>query len=341
MKKSKVTLSVSKLATTNTKGGMDFDHILQRPSNQWSQHQKSLFIHSLVADYPIPQVYVVMEEDVYKVLDGKQRLTSILEYLDNEYKTEKNLTPIKIFDNEFDISNSYFKDLPQDVQTEFLNSSVDFVRVEEYTNQDITELFYRLNNGTQLTKTQQAKAVMSYDLNRYISECINHPFLVNKAYFTTRQLKGSENETIIIQTLMLFNEFNFKDFSQNTMLEYLRRHANDLSKESKLKIKMILNYINKCVDTKYFTHGGIKKHIFLKKINLPIILSVAKTAIELNIPVVVFKAWIEGFEKDYTSSGYRAYCGAGSIKKDKIEGRLSIATEHFSNFVKIEIEEVI
>ena len=74
---------------------LSFDHPIQRAAEQWNQTQKSLLVHSILANYPIPNIYVLREDSEqvddkgkpifnFYVLDGKQRLTNILSFIDGE-----------------------------------------------------------------------------------------------------------------------------------------------------------------------------------------------------------------------------------------------------------------
>lgn len=83
---------------------------LQRPL-VWTEHQKSELIKSILRDIPIAPLTIVQVRDrlaeeplVWQIIDGKQRLTTILSYLRGEF-------PIKI-DNE----HYYYNVLPEELQ---------------------------------------------------------------------------------------------------------------------------------------------------------------------------------------------------------------------------------
>ena len=81
---------------------LSFEHPIQRKSEQWSDRQKSLLIHSMLANYPVPNIYVLREDSQeldeknkpicnYVVMDGKQRLTSVLSYIWGECPLDENI----------------------------------------------------------------------------------------------------------------------------------------------------------------------------------------------------------------------------------------------------------
>ena len=101
------------------KGRYKFDFDVYLPSKEmnlqrplvWTLFQKQQFIESILKGCPIPKITVIRHEfdktnSVYQVIDGKQRLSTYLAYLDNEF-------PIVFEDNEY-----YFKDLGNDLQYE-------------------------------------------------------------------------------------------------------------------------------------------------------------------------------------------------------------------------------
>lgn len=74
------------------KNTLQMDHAIQRQSGQWDgdRLKKSLLIHSILANYPVPPIYclkeAVNEKDYsYSILDGKQRLTTTFDYIDGRY----------------------------------------------------------------------------------------------------------------------------------------------------------------------------------------------------------------------------------------------------------------
>ena len=58
---------------------------------------------------PIPTIYLCVEEDnTYSVIDGQQRITSLIRYLKNEYA----LNGLQELN---ELNGKYYKDLPKDI----------------------------------------------------------------------------------------------------------------------------------------------------------------------------------------------------------------------------------
>lgn len=81
---------------------------LQRPL-VWTLHQRQEFILSIIRGVAIPTfaavgVFLPGDKTMYKVIDGKQRLSTIFSFVDGEF-------PIHCGQNDF-----YFEELPEDLR---------------------------------------------------------------------------------------------------------------------------------------------------------------------------------------------------------------------------------
>ena len=142
----------------------DFDIKLKNGKNLqrdlvWTLQQKQELIISILKNVQLPPIYTVLyKEDrqntkdtnhhIFKIVDGKQRLSTALSFHNNEF-------PIEIDGHEY-----YFKDFDDDAIYQFTaRFSFDFRIVYEYfdkivSDQDLIYLFEMVNfAGTQQDKT--------------------------------------------------------------------------------------------------------------------------------------------------------------------------------------------
>ena len=63
MQKSNLPQGVKSLMGWVEKGCLTFDNPAQRAGSQWTLLQKSLMIHSMLANYPVPAVYLQKSKD--------------------------------------------------------------------------------------------------------------------------------------------------------------------------------------------------------------------------------------------------------------------------------------
>jgi len=107
----------------------------------WKKQHKYAFIETILLNFPFPEIYIASDEvDVNKlqtievVVDGQQRLTTIVDYIQakNDFKDQNKITP--------------FDDLTVDEKKEFLNYSITVKDLKDIGNENITEVFKRINS---------------------------------------------------------------------------------------------------------------------------------------------------------------------------------------------------
>lgn len=122
----------------------------------WSVQQKSKFIESLIMGLPVPQIVLAESKDKrgsYLVLDGKQRLLSLLQYwaLGKGAKNRYALSGLQILTH---LNRRKLSDLDQEPSFEseynaLLNQTIRTVVIRNWPNIEFLHLvFLRLNTGS-------------------------------------------------------------------------------------------------------------------------------------------------------------------------------------------------
>ena len=111
--------------------------------DRWLAHAKSALMESFLLNIPVPPVYLAEESfGTYSIIDGKQRLTAIKEFMRNEF-------PLKNLERFSELEGLKFSSLPVDLRNA-LNIRP-YVRVVTLLKQSDPELKYevftRLNSG--------------------------------------------------------------------------------------------------------------------------------------------------------------------------------------------------
>ena len=348
MNKTKLSWTVTNIEKMHDeKKVLSFDHPIQRKSEQWSDTQKSLLIHSMLANYPVPKIYVLREDSQeldeknkpvfnYFVMDGKQRLTSVLSYIWGEFPLDENIPAITIEDVEYQIAGKYFCDLEEPVQYEIKRYKFDIIAFEECSNREIEEIFFRLNNSTPLTKSQVAKAKVGVEIAELINELLTSKFFTTSCNFSKAQLKASDDQKVLIQSMMLLDtnnvpDFELKDFSENSILEYSESIRGTYTDKQSNILKSAIQYL---------TDAFPEKNKQLRKISIPTLVYMADIAEDKEIKPMYFRQWFEFFtEEDELMEDYKTFCSTGSTKLEKVQGRLAVMTKSFCKYHEIEIPE--
>lgn len=158
MKITPTNYTISQFRQFEILGLMDYSPDFQR-RYVWSDKQKVYLIDTLLNDFSVPKIYIrqIMDEETnentYQVIDGQQRLTTIMNFISNKFPLAKKKHPKPEYFNE-DLEGMYFKDLSVPEKQKILNysTSVDLV---EGTKNEIIEMFLRLNlSNTTLNKQE-------------------------------------------------------------------------------------------------------------------------------------------------------------------------------------------
>ena len=148
---------------------IEVDPIYQRRL-RWSRRKRSLFIESFLLNIPIPAIYLYEKDyNEYEVIDGRQRLESIREYLSNNFA----LTRLEFWP---ELNGKRFNDLPSVLQKGLLRRSLPAVvllaetrKTEEDDLNVRTVLFDRLNTGGEKLNPQELRnALYSGDFNNML-----------------------------------------------------------------------------------------------------------------------------------------------------------------------------
>jgi len=194
--------TAKKLYGQYTANKATFDNEVQR-GIVWNVQQKSLLIHSLIMDYAVPPFYVVKAGRAsFDFIDGKQRCFAIIDFMDGKYAL-KDVPSIIEDDFETDINGMRYSDLPEEIRDKIDEYNLNLIIFDDITQEEIEDIFYRLNNGTTLKANDRnyAKAISKNEISQLCDHKIFLVALTNNARAKLAQ------RTIVIQSLiMLFND---------------------------------------------------------------------------------------------------------------------------------------
>jgi hypothetical protein len=155
----------------------------QRPA-VWSWAQKQLLVDTVLRDYDVPKLYwhkVAARPDRYDVVDGQQRLRAFWEFFDGKFALARDADPI---DGEA-IAGCRYEDLPDDLRMRFDVYPLDIVIVEETDEDEIREMFLRLQNGTSL-KAQEKRNAYPGQMRAFVHKLASHAFFTRVGFANSR-----------------------------------------------------------------------------------------------------------------------------------------------------------
>ena len=163
----------------------NFDPAYQRKS-VWSDEKQSFFIDSILKNFPAPPIFMHQKIDddtgktKYDIIDGKQRLTSVIRFIKNEIPASDEFGNSPFYDPK--IAGIYFQDFDEKNLIEYKKRFWRYVIAIEYIdtqNSDVIDnIFDRLNrNGEPLTGQELRKsAYHGTDLLLLVEKIAEEPF---------------------------------------------------------------------------------------------------------------------------------------------------------------------
>lgn len=327
MKTSKLVRPVERLFKMFEGRKINFDLVIQRKNNIWDVRRKSMFVHSILVGYPVPALFATKEDTMYHFLDGKQRLTSLFSYINNEFPLHSSLPAI----NGTEISGLRFSELPDELQQVINQYEIDIVKIEEVTQVEMEELFYRLNNGVPLKQIETTRAILGSKVLRFVENIASMDFFNEKVNLSKSARQRYVDQELVLQILALIqnNETGFSGKEMQVFVQTLRDV--ELRDELKSKIQNAAFYLNEA-----FT----KKEKFLKKLHVPMLFKLALDIQESGnlIPPSAFRRWAEHFFAN-TPSDYSEACSSGSARKENVQKRITVMSKHFYTYMEVHGEE--
>jgi hypothetical protein len=207
----------------HTRKLIELDPPYQRRS-VWNQDYKDYFIDTVLNGYPAPAIFIYQEitpEGVSKIsiVDGKQRLSTLFEFANNEFPVYENATISRL-------RGKYFKDLDVDDKQNFWKYQFAIEYLPSSDEKIIGNIFDRINrNVIKLTCQELRHAKFNgvfitavEDLTIWMFEYLggNFPTIDQR---TKKQMKDVE----MVAQLLLFLEEGVRAYSQ----EYLDKSFSD------------------------------------------------------------------------------------------------------------------
>ena len=144
---------------------IDLDPKYQRRL-RWDEKKQAKLIESFLMNVPVPPVFLNEDEyGKYSVIDGKQRLSAICQFLTNNLV----LDSLKVFS---DINGKKFNDLPAKLRNIIkTRPTVRAVIILRQSDTDIKyEVFQRLNTGGAHLNAQEIRACTQFFLDTRLEQ---------------------------------------------------------------------------------------------------------------------------------------------------------------------------
>ncbi|RLA82744.1 MAG: hypothetical protein DRG78_06330 [Epsilonproteobacteria bacterium] len=202
-------------------GNLNLNPSYQRRS-VWARKDKIFFLDTIFKGYPCPAIYLhkTMSEAgqaTFHVVDGKQRLETILYFIKNR------ITLPKDFDNKNpDLAGRRWKDIPLDYKIIFWNYVLPVDQFDIVDESKIDEMFDRLNRNSKKLEAQELRHAKYDGWFIELTEKLSDDFeeLKYLKIVTLARAKRMKDVQFISELLMVIIKKNVNGFSQDMINAY-------------------------------------------------------------------------------------------------------------------------
>jgi len=216
----------------------------------WSLKQDQLLIDSIIRGFDIPKIYLrkTTGSFEYEICDGQQRLNAIWRFIDSEYRLGALKSPY------IRASNKTYEELDESFRDR-INSYILVASVAHQTSNDqIRELFRRLQQGTRLAPPEIRNSLPSCLGDIIRSMALTHPFFKHSRYGTNR----FQADDLIAHAFCLAIRSRTARLKAPDIYSLYEEFSRDVPKLAVKKVNSSLNFLSKmqlskkgCIRTKW------------------------------------------------------------------------------------------
>lgn len=203
----------------------------------WNTSHKEAFIETILNGLPFPEIYTAQSGvDIEKIetqeviVDGQQRLSTIMQYIEEEANS-------KVFGKQV----QKFKDLTQEAQREFLNYNVVIRDLGDISSELIREIFKRINQTKfSLEQIEIQNAVYDGEFITTAKEILDAIDIEHIPIFSDSEMSRMSDLHFILLVMSTIETGGY--FARDSDIEKFITGFNDVYEE-KVKIRNLILHI--------------------------------------------------------------------------------------------------
>lgn len=301
------TITVANFWENYQLGKYEFDPVYQRKS-VWSEEKQSFFIDSVLKNFPMPPIFLHQQIDddtgktKYDIIDGKQRLTSLIRFLNNEIPASDEFKNSPFYDER--IAGVYFRELDKEELVEYKRKFWRYVIPIEYIDTSdknvIDNIFDRLNRNGEPLKGQELRKSSYHgtDLLLFVERMADGPFWEDRLKKT--DVARMEHYEFVSEILFQLIEKEPLHANQQELDQLYKKYTEEARDWSDLERKFVevTDYIESLdIDYDSYRVGGVS-HLYG-------IWCLANKCVSESIPVADVKPRLVEFFKELRSSNIK------------------------------------
>lgn len=158
-------IDISTLIDKILRGEVDLQPDFQR-GQVWPEAKKRRLIDTILRNWYVPAIHIVVNDEIDReeILDGQQRLRSVIDFIEDRFTVDGSIEPHDEFISS--LNGLRYSQLPISAQSRFKRFTINTIRLRDYRPEEPGELFFRLNQLTALTAAEQRNALIGVPRNQ-------------------------------------------------------------------------------------------------------------------------------------------------------------------------------
>ena len=209
----------------------------QRSSAVWPDSAQTYLIDTILNHYVVPKVYFYQLFDrtrkkvIREIVDGQQRLTTILNYLNNEFALTNRSDAFM---------GKFFRDLDENLQQQYLTYNIEVDIIYSAEQRDLLAMFTRMNAYTApLNPAEKRHAQYEGPFKWFILETSASigPKLVDFGVLTPKQSIRMQDAEFLTE-LAIVLEHGLINKSEKSLESIYKKYDKEFSKEEDFKKRL-------------------------------------------------------------------------------------------------------
>lgn len=162
------------------KGIIDMNPSFQR-REAWNKEKKSFFIESILLNIPIPQIILAEKDRKFIVVDGRQRLLTLMQFTANENDPIYKILKLNGLKKRPTLNGKSYNDIKQDLldnkyADDFDNSTIRTAVLKQWNNDALYDIFLRINQGSVILSPQELRqALYPGEFTAFVQDASGQP----------------------------------------------------------------------------------------------------------------------------------------------------------------------
>lgn len=294
----------------------------------WKPNQKQLLMDSILRKIDIPKIYLRETNSngfTYEIIDGQQRMRSLWEFLSSKFPLSEEAEQVLIGDKKFDVAECTYDMLPSKLKLERIHRyALDVVIIQQATEDEIADLFFRLNNGTPL-KPAEVRNAMPGEMTKTVRELAQHSFFSKVSFGKFRYAY----DQVTAQMMMLELSGGQSDIQDRLLSKMYAEYQKKIPKAIVERMAQVLDIMDKLFPSKSRLLNRAQA------VNVYLLISFLLSSNKLTKTFYTsFLAWYQQSEaKRLKKDEYKLYMTSAANSRRSIEERFKIVVmDFFSSF---------